>query len=248
MSDEFPQLGAIPSPPDERDADYHLATIALPVKPALPVTIPNMPVVWDQGQTGTCVGHGVGEAICIALYKKLGYWIAPTAADGEVLARDLYLNTTGDSTLSKGADIRSALKVAATTGVVGRTRGGIRQRFKIASYHTLLPSADVQGTIESALAGGMAVIAGLRWPKNWMLRDIPFDTLPDPPANEPEAGGHCVIFWRAVQKHPAAGSTALRVDDDLRNSWGLAFGPGGSAYVNHDTVVQRAFDLWTVQA
>ena len=245
MDDILYGLGAIPSPPDDRDAAFNLATLALPIKPALPVSLPNLPAVWNQGQTGTCVGHGVGLAIAIAFYKKLGYWIANNPVDGEVLSRDLYLQATGDKTLQLGADSRTAQKCATAVGVLGRTNKGIQQRFRIASYHSILPSADVEGAIESALAGGMAVIAGLRWPQNWMLRTVPFDTLPAPSAAS--AGGHCVAFWRAALKHPAAGSSALRVDDCMRNSWGLLFGPGGNAYVDHAVVQARSFDLWTLQ-
>src|ERR1035437_4964405 len=117
-------LGAIPSPPDAHDAAYHLDTLGLEAAPALPVQIPRLPAVWDQGQTGTCVGHGVLLAVAVALYRKLGYWIVNEPVFAEKSARDLYLQATGDTTYQLGADIRSALKVAASIGVLGKDKTG----------------------------------------------------------------------------------------------------------------------------
>jgi len=238
MPDQLFGLGAIPSPPDARDEAYHLSTLGLEAVPTLPVTIPHLPLVWNQGNTGTCVGHGVLLAIAVALYRKLGYWIVSEPVFAEQSARDLYLQTTGDKTLQLGADIRSALKVAASIGVLGKDKSGKVQRFKITSYHTLLPSANVELAVEAAIASGMVVIAGMNWPEDWMIQKAV--VLPDPPQGEQSAGGHCIGFWRAIAGSPVANC--------LRNSWGATWGNGfGNAYVHAPTFVQRAFDLWVVQ-
>lgn len=246
------KLACVPSPPDERDADFHVSTLTLPKAVKLPVQIRTRPpgTPWDQGQLGTCVGNGTGLACVVALNAKLGYWITNTPAQGEALAHDLYhLANPNDPTYEQGANIRAALAAAQKVGVLGYTKAGIAQRFRIKSYHSLLPSSDIEGAIEQALAANMVVVTGWQWPEDWMVQSVPLDTLPTPPTGEPAAGGHCVGIWRAAMRHPAPKVTSLVREHALENSWGKAFGPGGSAYF--DAALEKTpmlFDAWVVQA
>ena len=245
MSEVF-GLGCIPSPPDPGDADYHIATLGLP-PPTLPVTVPLPPGhPWDQWRLGTCVGNGTGLACVIAIHRATGQWIVADAAAGELLAKDLYhLANPGDSTYREGAIIREALRGAKNVGVRGAN--GVRHRIK--SYHSLLPSSDINGDVERALAAGMAVVTGWRWPEAWMAPMYPFDTLPEPGPDPAIAGGHCVAIWRAAMKHPAAGVSSLRRDHSIENSWDKRWTVDGAAYF--DAALERGsllFDAWCVQA
>ena len=245
------KLACIPSPADDGDAAYHISTLALPIAPPLPVQIRTRPpgTPWDQGQLGTCVGNGSGLACVVALNVKLGYWITQTSAQGEALAHDLYhLANPYDPTYEQGADIRSALKAAQKVGVLGYTKAGIQQRFRIKSYHSLLPSPDLSTAIEAAIAAGMVVVVGFRWPEDWMVQSVPLDTLPTPPAGEPAAGGHCVGIWRAAMRRPSPQVTALARMHELENSWGEAFGPGGAAFYEAALEPSMIFDAYVVQA
>lgn len=242
-------LGAIPSGFDEGDAAYHFLTTAAAAapRPVLPVQLPALPPghPWDQDSLGTCVGNGVGLAAVIAIHKATGKWIVRDAVQGEALAKDLYhLANPSDPTYRRGAIIRDALKAAQKIGVLG----GDGKRHKIGPYRSLLPSADIRSDIERAIAAGMAVVTGWHWPDMWVVANPPFDTLPDPPKGASLAGGHCVCLWRAVMKHPRAGSPALRRDHSIENSWDKRFTRDGAAYVNAALEVTGwLFDAWIIE-
>ncbi len=230
-------LGALRSPVDPRDAEYHAVTLGLPTAPALPVQVALPPGgAWDQGSEGTCVGHGVGLAAVVAIHRATGEWIVRDAGAGHRLGRDLYYQTTHDATYSYGTWARLALRTALKVGVLGADG----RRHKIGAYHSLLPSADIRSDIEAALAAGMVVNVSYAWSRRWMVANAPFDTLPRPAL--PDAGGHNVSIWRAAMKHPTAGSAALRRDHSLRNSWGSSWFGDGAAYV--DAAIETTSRLW----
>lgn len=229
-------LGALPSPADPRDADYHVATLALPAAPALPVSVGLPPGgAWQQGDEGTCVGHGVGLAAVIAIHKATGEWIVRDAAAGHRLGRDLYYQTTHDYSYQVGTWARLALRTAVKVGVLGADG----KRHKIAAYHAV-SGPDIVGAVVQALAAGMVVNVSYGWPKRWMIDNAPFDTLPKPGAAD--AGGHNICIWRMAMKHPTAGSAALREDASIRNSWGAAWFTDGAAY--HDSAILATPRLW----
>lgn len=230
-------LGAFPSPPDPRDAVYAAVTLALPTAPTLPVQVMLPPGgAWDQGSEGTCVGHGVGLAAVVAIHKATGRWIVRTPAEGHRLGRDLYYQTTHDASYSRGTWARLALRTALKLGVLGADG----KRHKIGAYHSLLPSTDIRSDVEAALAAGMLVNVSYAWSRRWMVATAPFDTLPRPTL--PDAGGHNVSLWRAAMKHPTSGSSALRRDHSLRNSWGAAWCGDGAAYL--DSAIETTPRLW----
>ena len=237
-------LGALRSPADPRDADYHVARLALPTAPSLPVQVALPPGgAWDQGDEGTCVGHGVGLAAVVAIHKATGIWIVKDAAAGHRLARDLYYQTTHDTTYSYGTWARLALRTALKLGVLGADG----KRHRIGAYHSLLPSSDIRSSVEAALAAGMLVNVSFEWPRRWMVENAPFDTLPSPTKASP--GGHNVSIWRAVMKHPTAGSPALRRDHSLRNSWGAGWFGDGAAYFNSALETgSRLWEAWVIDA
>ena len=243
-------LGCLPPTFDPGDADYHFAKIAqaLPA-PVLPVKAPLPPgYPWDQGNEGTCVGHGIGLAVVVAIHRKTGKWIVDDAKSGHALARDLYWQGTHDPTYQRGAQLRDVARAARNVGALGKD--GTRHR--IATYRTMLPSTDIVHDIERAIGAGYVVATGWRWPNLWMARDYSFDTLPDPPADSPIAGGHCVGLCQATMKHPYANApagSALREDGLIANSWDLRWTKDGLAYV--DTALIRAgwmFDALVIEA
>ncbi len=247
--------GARKSPSDPRDLRYHFAaTVGLKLPaPTLPVSAPLPPGhPWNQGEEGTCVGHGVGLAIVVAIWRKTGKWIVSSPDAGHRLARDLYhLANPTDSSYQQGTDIRSAVDAATNIGVLG----GDGKRYRISSYHTLMPSPtnDLIGDIERAIAGGFVVATAWAWPRNWEQMadgstDFPFHTLPEPDLND-IAGGHCVAIWRAANKHPAAGDPSLRRDHNIENSWGAGWGHRGCVYFDSSTETTSQFmDAYVVVA
>lgn len=243
----MPGLGCIPSALDVRDQGYHAATLKLPRVKAvqLPVQTPLPP--WhplDQDGLGTCTGEATLLALVVAYHKKTGKWLYADWGQAQTAAERLYVEATGDHTKERGAELRTLMRAAQKTGI-WLSDG---TRVKAASYHCLLPSANIRGDIEAAIAAGMVVVTGWKWPNIWM-KDPPFDTLPNPPANAPLAGGHAIGIWRAVMKHPSARSSALRRDHAFEQSWGPTFGNKGTEYVNSALEVTGwMFDAWVIQA
>lgn len=240
-------LGCLPPTLDVRDQAYHFATLGLP-----PVTATKLPVQtamppWkplDQNGHGTCTAEATLLALVIAHHKATGRWLYRTAAEAQRSAVTLYLEATGDTTLARGAELRTLMKAAAKRGILLPDGS----RVKAASYHCLMPSRDIRADIEAAISAGMAVVTAWYWPDAWMVEHPPFDTLPNPKPNAPLAGGHAIVAWRAVMKHPAAGSPALRRDHALMQSWGETVGNDGTEYVN--AALEKTgwlFDAWVLQ-
>ena len=203
----------------------------------MPAQISPMPAPLDQGQTGTCVAQAVTLAADILWYRRRGRFLFD-----ENSALELYVKATGDTTLEQGTYPRLVLAYAQKQGILG-TDG---TRYKIAAYHSLLPSANPQLAVEQAIGSlNLPVVAALDWPEDWMGTGAP--VLPDPPKGEADAGGHCIVVWRYAMVHAKPdGTGALRVDDDLQNSWGAAFGKNGRAYAGASVLTGRCFDLWTL--
>ncbi len=245
MSETF-GFGCIPSPYDPGDDEFAFTRIAETLPPVtLPVTVELPPGgSWDQGNEGTCVGHGVGLAAVVAIHRTTGRWIVTNDVQGHALGRDLYHQANPlDVSYQQGTYVRNGLKAAQKVGVLGADG----KRYKIGPYRSLMGSADVLGDVERAIGAGMVVVAGAQWPKVWMAPDFPFDTLPEPGANPVIAGGHCFTFWRVANKHPAAGVPSLRVDPSIMNSWNHRWTKDGAAYM--DGALLRSalvYDLWII--
>lgn len=242
----MPGLGALPPTLDIRDQQYHLATLGLP-----PVTATALPVQtamppWkplDQNGWGTCTAESTLLSLVVAYHKATGKWLYANAKEAQHAAEVLYVEATGDTTKSRGAELRPLLKHANKVGIL--LPNGTRVRST--SYHCLIPAKDIRADIEAAVAAGMAVVTAWYWPEKWMV-DPPFDTLPNPQPNAPLAGGHAIVVWRATMKHPSAGSSALRRDHAFMQSWGEKYGNDGTEYVNAALEVKGwLFDAWVQQ-
>ena len=224
-------LGCLPPTLDIRDQEFHFSTLAVPpVKAvALPVQVPMPP--WhplDQNGHGTCTAEATLLALVVAYHKKHGVWLYRNAGEAQAAAELLYVEATGDRTKLRGAELRTLMACVKNVGI--RLPDGTR--VKAASYHCLLPSTNIRNDIAAAIAAGMAVVTAWKWPNVWMVEHPSFDTLPNPAPNASLAGGHAIVAWRAVMKHPSAGSSALRLDHALMQSWGPTVGNDGTEYVN----------------
>jgi len=227
---------AFPSPPDDRD--YQFSAIAPTIAPPMPGYLPgSIPPPLDQGNTGTCVANAVTGAANYLFHRSTGKWLFD-----ENSAQTLYVAATGDTSLQQGTYPRLVLEYARTTGILGRDG----QYYRIGAYHSLL-SGNRQANFEQAIGVlHLPVVIALPWPDDWMIENVPFDTLPTPPAGEPDAGGHCLWGFRYVMKHPAANDLSLRLDDDLENSWSASFALNGRVYGSAAYLMAKAFDLWSV--
>lgn len=148
----------------------------------------------DQGDTGTCVGNGCAQWGNTDPFED--HWL-------EADARSIYLDATAlyygapDTTLQKGCDVRSGIKV-------------LQARGKLTSY----ASASTTSAITAWLKTKGPVVVGVDWYNDMFDPDKNGLVVPTGGI----AGGHCFLL---VGVDDAAGVY------HCLNSWGTAWGLAG---------------------
>lgn len=208
MTDDLEQhgLGAIDSPPDDRDwqidALYALEgrapMLALPASYLVPGPYP--PIL-DQHATPMCVAYSSSTLKAYEDLRDQGSF----DFDEAKFFRDI-------GGTANGAVIRDAFKRMLTYGYP--VVGGSEFTHRIAAYYSI----PVQrGMIQSALVDFGPLILGGTWFNSWFR---PLNGVLPPPSGG-IAGGHAIaaVGWDAQR--------GLR----LRNSWGTHWGQGGDAFL-----------------
>lgn len=215
-------LGRLPDPPDARDHPLS-RYLAAAVLPTYFYATPYPPVL-DQGQTPQCVVYSGSASRTIAERRD----------EGRTLRWDAQGWYTGCKAIDgapgqEGTDIRSACKVANSTGVmvtvspVAAEDGKFR---KIAAYARLLSLDDIKQAIFTYGAAWL----GSSWYNSWF--DPIGGVLPTP---DTVAGGHAylAIGWSDTRKQ-------LRI----QNSWGTGWAQKGRAWLPYRYVDFNDFDCW----
>lgn len=171
----------------------------------------------DQGNEGTCVGHGTTNYLAGAPRMHTSF---PAFADVDVahtFARNLYFDITGDSTYQNGAWPRDAMDWCITKGYA-------------AAYYRLVSIDEV---VDYLLQHGPVGFASPWFDSMWNVASgwgyskIPYLKV-DPASGI--AGYHWYVF-SGVDKDPEDGrAPRLRV----WNSWGPEWGFNGTAAVSID--------------
>ncbi len=203
-------LGRLPLPRDDRD--FRLANI-LPKRGSATRKFWKRPLILDQGDTGTCEGNAWTGWLADAPVTHPDITALNDPITGEVYARDLYVDATGDTTLQQGAYTRQLLKALVNRGLIG-------------AYHA---AASVDEVITAILTLG-PVCFGSNW---YASMDYPKDEFNNTYIYVDEAsnirGGHEYIL-DAIDLAPAEGPPYCR----LHNSWGLDYGHSGTVRVTID--------------
>jgi hypothetical protein len=208
-------LGAVPSPPDERD--YNISTILAPEAPALPATYFARPVpaVLNQRDTPQCVGYSSTGMRAQQEFIDDGKWYA---LDPAWLYRECKLIDGLPDT--PGTYVRSAMSVLKNKGQAEVLRTPLRPAatasHKIAAYYAI--GAHATYIKRAVYEFGSVVIAG-PWYDSWFSPKA--DTgwvLPKP---DRQAGGHAILCngW-----DDARGLL-------LQNSWGREWGSTGRCFL-----------------
>lgn len=177
-------------------------------------------VVLDQGQEGSCVGHGVvGEYLASpvrgrfsairTVWPNLGHELAVSVYDR---ARKID-EFEGDFT--EGTSVRAGM-------LVGRERG----------WYSGFNWAFNMTELRAALQTGPVVI-GVTWNEHMYEAPKGIVTIGGFPV-----GGHCLVITGYTPRHPVIGGPAYR----WRNSWGLSYGVNGSAYISDGALKMILFD------
>jgi hypothetical protein len=236
-------LGALPSPPDQRD---------YPVSSFNPTTSPALAPAWsfmdllqpprNQGNEGTCVGHAVA---CVMGYQQ--DTTAPTVGgqpDREVLSpRDVYegarmLEPTPGG--AEGAYPRAAWKYAQRQGVC---------REDLWPYRAHERGEPRAGAAESRYANRVATYSrvpiGTKAIKEAMYWHGPAQiVIPvDDGFATPDADGRIVSAGQGYGAHAIviAGWDDNRKAWHVRNSWGAEWGQNGSAWLPYSWALLEAW-------
>jgi C1A family cysteine protease len=238
-------------PDDPTPSDQHFKPTAIRLPPEVDLR-PLCPPVMVQGELGSCVAHGVTEALRYLLIKggkidvplsRLQLYYDARAIEG----------VTGEDT---GCQIRDAIKSALVDGVAHEPLWP----YDINRY-TAKPTPDVYvdakkfeaatfervpiGTnaVMNALARGFPVIVGLSVFESFEgqeVADTGFVPLPDFQQEE-MLGGHCMLCVGYGQQ-PGRFT--------VRNSWGADWGDQGDCYIPMDYLGSPDFgaDFWIIKS
>jgi C1A family cysteine protease len=241
--------GWIPDRPDHRD---HQFALRLDIRVQLPASVdlrPSMPPIWDQGDVGSCVGHGVAAAHYVA--QKL------SGAQEPILPSRLFVYYNGraiDGTVRQdaGTYIRSAVKGIAKLGVAEEKLwkyNTMRWATKPAQVayinamkHQALTYQRIDNTslyaLHAALAAGMPIAFGATLYDSFYK---PVDNvIPMPALSEQAIGGHCMAI---------AGYDDTKQAFLIRNSWGKTWCDGGYHWMPYAYISSRSLcdDFWVLQ-
>ena len=208
-------LGALESPPDERDFQLELDQ-ATPLPPSF--TVKRKSPLYDQGQTPMCVAYsGAGEQQAFDLIDQ-----------GHTYKWDfaLFFRRIGGG--PNGAIIRNALAERLHRGypLLPSNSGNSAAAHRIKAYYAVPKTVDA---IKRALVQYGVLVIGTPWFNSWFH--------PDAHGNLPPAdyvvGGHAID----VVGYDAMGLW-------LRNSWGGSWGVKGECRMPWPAVLHSVREVW----
>lgn len=223
MTEQLYGLGAIPSPPDDRDypieALYAALNIPVPDPAALPAVFASTPVppILNQGSTPQCVAFSAAGVKDFQDYDDT----TPTWYDFD---HDLFFNRIGGG--PNGAFLRTAQDQLLKVGYPLVGNAAAAAQHKTSSYFAVpVTVAD----IKAAISTFGEVVFGVTWGNSWFNPNSagvlpPFDY---------EAGGH------AIRCRGWDDSKGFR----LPNSWGAGWGVNGECYLPYSEL-SHVFEVW----
>lgn len=223
-------LGAVPSPPDDRD--YQISAILAPEAPALPATYfaRPVPIVLHQRDTPQCVGYSCTSMRMQQEYNDDRRWYP---LDPAWLYRECK-KVDGLPGVA-GTYVRSAMSVLKNKGQEEVLRFPPRPshtaQHKIAAYYAIPLEAEYLKRV--IFRYGSVVIAG-PWYDSWFTPKA--DTGWVLPAPDREAGGHAIL---ANGWDDARGIL-------LQNSWSRAWGSTGRVFMPY-AYVPGLWESWRAQ-
>ena len=216
-------LGALPSPPDDRDYALQLAPLTAPLPRRF--VCDGMGPVLDQGAKPQCVAYASSGSQA---------WRAKRDAEGVVDFDEewLYVRCKAiDGIPGDGTDGRSAMRVLKGSGMKALNRPEPPEHFKVAAYYAV-PLA--LATLKTALMQYGPIVVGGRWYNAWFR---PVKGIL-PPAGGGVAGGHAVLLF-GWDDDVASGSLLVR------NSWGVYPGSvNGNFYAPYARYLPSLWEAW----
>jgi C1A family cysteine protease len=234
---------------DERDYKYSAVMPAVITLPPSVNLVKEMPEIWDQGNLGSCVFHGVPAAIWHCRYKQNDKPVMPSRLFS-------YYNTRVDEGSvyeDAGAEIRDAVKNIARLGICPENEWPyIIERFadepdakcyKDALKFQILEYRRINLNLtemKTCLAEGYPFVFGVMVYSNFPM-DTTTGTVKMPGKYDYAEGGHCLL---------AVGYNDKTKRFTFRNSWGEAWGKKGYGTIPYKylTDPELSADFWTIRA
>jgi C1A family cysteine protease len=236
------RYGCNPDLKDNRDLKFvdslHYKVMSLPSSVDLRA---KLPACWDQGQLGSCTGHGsVGALVFIhpaMMFSRLEAYYNARVIEGDVGQDD-------------GAQIRDVVSGLADTGVVQESvwpynidtfatppaNLGTAPACKISQYLRINNLLE----LKNSLAQGFPVIIGFTVYEGFETDEVAQSGILNMPGvDEQVVGGHCVL----VVGYDDANGRAL-----VRNSWGTAWGINGYFWMDYGYFQDLVSDMWTIRS
>jgi hypothetical protein len=191
--------------PDERDRRFLLREVT-PVVRALPDSIyyPIRQAPLDQGNTGTCVGHGWRHFLQAAPIMTRNGPTALDIYDGAIVI-DEWDDNDVDPDRQFGTSVRAAVKVLQKLG-------------HIAEYRWAWSADEMRRFL---LSGGGPVVVGTTWYEQMMSPEDGFIKI-----GGSAVGGHAYLIIGC----DFGRRNAFRI----LNSWGRSWGENGRAWIHFD--------------
>lgn len=177
-------------------------------------------VVLDQGQEGSCVGHGVvGEYLASPVRGK------PTDPSGYGPARVGHLEALKVYNRAKEIDEWEGVNYEGTSVRAGMLVA--RERGWVSGFNWAFNLTELRAALETGPV-----------PIGFDVHDRMFDTEPngDWIPDGPVAGGHCALVTGYSPNYAGRG---LRYR--IRNSWGPRWGKNGNAYISPENLDKVLF-------
>jgi C1A family cysteine protease len=227
-----------PQLPDARDKQY-TARLTAPAPPEYDLR-PSMPVVYDQGQLGSCTGNAIAAAMEYERHRQGLSDFIPSRLFIYYNERELQGTVSSDS----GAVIRNGIKVVNTAGVCPETLwpydvGMFAVKPPKRCYVAAVTDKAVQymavqtlGDLKDALCSSLAVAFGFTAYESFESPAVAqTGVLPMPQPGEATVGGHAVV---------AVGYSDPKSQVIVRNSWGPFWGDAGYFYIPYEYMTGTA--------
>lgn len=238
------RYGCKPDIKDHRDFLFHESdhykVMALPPSVSLR---DKLPACWDQGDEGSCTGHGNGGAVA---------FIHPGFMPSR---QEIYYNgriAEGTTGQDDGAQIRDVVAALAQYGVADESLWPYEDSNmtvkptpdvysaslakKISSYYRITDINDYK----NCLAQGFPVVFGFTVYENMESQQVATSGILGMPTRKMQiVGGHCVL---------GIGYNDTKGMIEVRNSWGTGWGDQGNFWMDYKYFQKLISDMWTVRA
>lgn len=243
---------------DTFDARDHIVPMESPRNPVKISFRSRVPYIKDQGNEGSCIGHGCGEHFELGVRMHKSEIPLSIARDTIRLSPNFLYGqcriAEGDFNQDAGSTLRTAFQVLNKIGCCPETDDPYSDatlylnptpemvtaasRYRFDAYHRI---PDVE-TAKSVLASGYSFAIGITLFNQFQSDEAASDGLIAMPKGSP-IGGHCMHVIGADDSKNVLGQIGAF---EVQNSWSAQWGDNGYAWIPYAYVSEMMdeTDLW----